>query len=466
MQNYKLFLLSLHNKTCLTTERFLVFLTNFTIIRHHSLIQKLINKLRSLANQKLHLAYCRRKLLFFVRLIQDIFHSVPFHFKRIPHNLPKLKWLSFIKFSKGLFLSVAYHFERIFNKLPRLSTLPYFAKSRIIVVITALVIIIAIIGLSTIHNRIYQPNITKTTIVFIPTGSNYQQIINLLEAKNIFRNFKSFDWFAKKKNYPVLIKPGAYRLEEGWSNREVVQKLRSGIQTPVKVTFNNIRFRENLAGRVANYLEADSISFLTFLNSDSLAKSFGLTNESFPCIFIPNTYEFYWNTSPRKFVERMKKEYDTFWTASRKEKAAKLGLSLPDVSTLASIVQEESIMKDEKPRIAGVYLNRLRHDWLLQADPTVKFALKDFTIKRILYKYTKIDSPFNTYIYKGLPPGPINLPDIESIESVLNAENHDYMYFCARDDFSGYHYFSKTLSEHNNYAIKYRKALNRKNIMR
>jgi len=162
----------------------------------------------------------------------------------------------------------------------------------------------------------------------------------------------------------------------------------------------------------------------------------------------------------------MKKEYDAFWTSSRREKAAKLGLSLPEVSTLASIVQEESIMRDEKPRIAGVYINRLRRDWHLQADPTVKFALKDFSIKRILSKYTKIDSPFNTYIYKGLPPGPINFPNIESIDAVLNSEIHDYMYFCAKDDFSGYHCFSKTLQEHNNYANRYRAALNRNKIMR
>jgi UPF0755 protein len=192
----------------------------------------------------------------------------------------------------------------------------------------------------------------------------------------------------------------------------------------------------------------------------------GFTHENFPVIFIPNTYEFYWTTSPKKFVERMKNEFDIFWNEGRRSKARKLGLSIQEVVILASIIQEETNMQEEKPKIAGVYLNRLRKNWNLQADPTIRFAMGDFTIKRILHQYTFIDSPYNTYKYKGLPPGPINFPEIQSIEAVLNSEINDYMYFCAKDDFSGYHNFSKTLSEHLKYARKYQEALNRNKILR
>lgn len=288
----------------------------------------------------------------------------------------------------------------------------------------------------------------------------------MLKDEDLISDLNSFNWVAQKKNYTTSVKPGAYKIEKDWSNNDLINRLRAGIQTPVKVTFNNIRFRENLAGRLAHCLEADSAAFLALLNNDSLANRYGLTSENFTSIFIPNTYEFFWTTSPQKFIERMKKEYDIFWNESRKNKAAALSLTQTEVVTLASIVQEESNKNDEKPRISGVYINRLNRGWLLQADPTIKFAMRDFSIKRILTEYLKIDSPYNTYKYAGLPPGPINFPDIASIDAVLNAEKSDYLYFCAKEDFSGYHNFAKTLNEHNLNAAKYQRALNNNKIWR
>ena len=342
-----------------------------------------------------------------------------------------------------------------------------FLKSRKLFIIVALIAAIAsgIWGYS-IFNKIYQPNVKKTTTIYIPTGSDYQKVVRIIAEGNLILDNSSFNWVAQKKNYPSFIKPGAYKIEQNWSNNELINKLRSGVQTPVNVTFNNIRFRENLAGRLAHCLEADSISFLSILNNDTLASKYGFTHENFTCLFIPNTYEFYWTTSPLKFAERMKKEYDIFWNETRKNKASLLGLTTSQVTTLASIIQEETNKNDEKSRMSGVYINRLHLGWLLQADPTIKFAMQDFSIKRILNEYLKIDSPYNTYKYTGLPPGPINFPDVTSIDAVLNSEKHNYLYFCAKEDFSGYHNFAKSLHEHNLNAARYQKALNNNKIWR
>ena len=341
-----------------------------------------------------------------------------------------------------------------------------FLKSRLFLITAGLMLVMIPLGLwiYSIYNKIYMPDVKKTVMIYIPTGADYQRVQKILQESDAIKDMNSFNWVARKKDYPSIIRPGAYKIEEGWNNNKLINKLRSGIQTPIRITFNNIRFRENLAGRLAHYMEADSISFLALLNSDSLAKLYGLTHENFTCIFIPNTYEFYWTTSPLKFVERMKKQYDIFWNETRKNKAANLGLTVPQVVTLASIIQEESNKNDEKPRISGVYINRLHRGWLLQADPTIKFAKGDFSIKRVLSEYLKIDSPYNTYKYTGLPPGPINFPDITSIEAVLNTEKNDYLYFCAKEDFSGYHNFAKTLYEHNLNAAKYQRALNKYKI--
>ncbi len=314
------------------------------------------------------------------------------------------------------------------------------------------------------YNFIFQNNVKKSGLLYIATGSGFQQVFDSLSQGGYLWDKTSFEWVALRKNYPKNVRPGAYTIKGGWNNNQLIDLLRSGTQTPVKVTVNNIRLREELAARLAHYLEPDSGAFISMLNNDKIATDLGFTHESFPVLIIPNTYEFYWNTSPAKFIERMKLEYDHFWNMARKSKAVELGLSPLQVVTIASIVQEETNKNDEKPRIAGVYINRMKRGWLLQADPTIKFALHNFQIKRVLTEYLSVDSPYNTYKYTGLPPGPINFPDVVNVDAVLNAEHHNYMYFCAKEDFSGYHNFAQSLAEHNRNAAKYQNALNKSRI--
>ena len=317
------------------------------------------------------------------------------------------------------------------------------------------------------YNRylaIFQVNVKKSGLLYIHTHADFQQVLDSLNRGQYLKDISTFKWLAVRKNYINRIQPGAYMVKSGWNNNQLIDMLRAGIQSPIKVTFNNIRFREDLAARLSHYLESDSTAFFNVLNNDQIAAQLGFTCESFPMLFIPNSYEIYWNISPREFVTRMKFEYDRFWNVTRKNKASDLGLSPLQIVTIASIVQEESNKNDEKSRIAGVYINRLKRGWLLQADPTVKYALGNFQIKRILTKYLMVDSPYNTYKYTGLPPGPINFPDIASVDAVLNAEHHNYMYFCAKEDFSGYHNFAQSLAEHNRNAAKYQNALNKNKI--
>jgi UPF0755 protein len=260
-----------------------------------------------------------------------------------------------------------------------------------------------------------------------------------------------------------LIKPGHYVLQEGMSNDALINMLRLGTQTPVQVIFNNIRTKEQLARVISKQIEADSSSLMAFLNDTAYLLALGLNNETALCLFIPNTYEFFWNTSARQFMDRMQREHDAFWAGNREEKARAIGLSQAEVITLASIVDKETNKNDEKAAIAGVYMNRLDRNWLLQADPTLVYASGDFGLTRVLNIHKEINSPYNTYMYAGLPPGPICIPSIASIDAVLNYEDHDYFFFCAKDDFSGYHVFAKSITQHNRNARRYHKAIqNRK----
>jgi len=316
------------------------------------------------------------------------------------------------------------------------------------------------------YNRIYKSNSKKTSYLYIPTGSEFDDVIEILSADSLLKNVESFKWLALKKNYHNHVYPGRYRLDSLMNNNDIINKLRSGHQNPVKVVFNSIRTREQLASKISRQIEADSISLLNVLNNDSVALHYGLKHETFTCIFIPNTYEFWWNTTAEKFVERMYAEYTRFWNETRLVKAKALNLTLEEVTTLASIVDEETYFNDEMPRVAGVYINRLRKRMHLQADPTLKFAIGDFSIKRVLNVHKQIDSPYNTYKRYGLPPGPISFPSVSAIDAVLNFESHSYLYFCAKPDFSGYHNFAKTLSQHNINARNYQRALNKERIWR
>ena len=287
-----------------------------------------------------------------------------------------------------------------------------------------------------------------------------------MQINDVLINYKAFKWVAKKKSYPEVIKPGRYKLKVGMNTNQVVNRLRSGTQSPIKVTFNNVRTKYDLAGKVSKYIQADSLSILNlFADNDKIAES-GFNSETYRTIFIPNTYEFYWTTSADEFAKRMLNEHNRFWNNERKEKAEKLGMTPDEVSILASIVQEEVSKKEELKTVAGLYVNRLKRGILLQADPTVKYAVGDFTLRRVLNKHLEIDSPYNTYKYAGLPPGPINFPEITSIDAVLDYEKHNYIFMCAKEDFSGYHRFAATNAEHNRNAAKYRAALDRNGIFR
>jgi UPF0755 protein len=295
--------------------------------------------------------------------------------------------------------------------------------------------------------------------LYIPTGADFEQVKDSLYLNGLIVNKQSFEWWATHKGYPEHVKPGRYLLKNGMSNRQLCNILNGGLQTPVRVTFNNMRDVAMLAGRVSQQIEADSVEIVSYLTDDEHLTELGFTQQTIPALFLPNTYEFYWNTSAAQFVAKMKKEYDSYWNAERLNKAKEIALSPVQVSTLASIVDKETNKTDEMARIAGVYLNRLRNGWLLQADPTLVFALGDFGLKRVLNVHKEVESPYNTYKYTGLPPGPICIPSLASINAVLNAEKHNYYYFCAKDDFSGYHVFAKTLTEHNRNAQKYQRAL-------
>jgi len=316
------------------------------------------------------------------------------------------------------------------------------------------------------YNRIYKSNSLKDSYLYIPTGSDFDNVVQILSDDSLLRNLESFEWLALKKNYHNHVYPGRYKLDSLMNNNDIINKLRSGHQNPVKVVFNSIRTREQLASKISKQIEADSISLMNVFNDDSIAFQYGLEHETFTCIFIPNTYEFWWNTTAEKFVKKMHAEYKRFWNEGRLEKAKVLNLTPEDVTTLASIVDEETYFNNEMPRVAGVYINRLRKRMHLQADPTLKFALGDFSIKRVLNVHKQIDSPYNTYRRYGLPPGPISFPSVSAIDAVLNYESHSYLYFCAKPDFSGYHNFAKTLSQHNINARNYQRALNKERIWR
>jgi UPF0755 protein len=326
-------------------------------------------------------------------------------------------------------------------------------------------LIIAII----IYRNLFGTSITTSEdnqIIYIPTGSSYAQVLDTLESKLIIKNRNILEWFARKKSYPDHIKPGRYIINAGLSYNSLINLMRSGRQSPVKITFNNLRTLNQIAGRIGKLIEADSSQIIGFLSDSSIYAEDGFKKENIISLFIPNTYEFYWNTDARGFYTRMLKEYRLFWNDERLTKAKEKGLDPIEVSILASIIDDEVAKREEKPRIAGVYLNRLLRGIPLQACPTIKFALNDFSITRVLKKYLLVESPYNTYKHSGFPPGPIGCSSIEGIEAVLNAEKHDYLFFAAKADFSGYHNFSRTLTEHNRYALLYQKELDKRKIFK
>lgn len=326
---------------------------------------------------------------------------------------------------------------------------------------------IAIVGWL-IYKQVYAPNLYlqhgQNEYLYIPTGSTFSIVISELQKKDRNFNQTSFQRVAERMNYINRVRPGRYKLSNGMNNKEMISLLRSGKQAPVQVTFNNIRNIGELCGVVNSKIEADSVSLCLLLDDTLFLKKNKLNRENCLAIFIPNTYEFYWNTSAEQFFERMLMEYKRFWNAERISKANDIGFSPIEVSVLASIVEKESNKPDERPVIAGVYINRLNKGWKLEADPTLVFALGDLTIRRVLNVHKEIDSPYNTYMHEGLPPGPICLPSKTSIDAVLNYSRHQYMFFCAKDDFSGYHAFARDYATHLLNAKRFQKELSRRNI--
>ncbi|HEY9184282.1 MAG TPA: endolytic transglycosylase MltG [Salegentibacter sp.] len=342
-----------------------------------------------------------------------------------------------------------------------------------ILVVVAILGIIALAGFSYyIYNSIFSSNTEfseKQAVVYVPTGADYQTLLDSI--KPLVKNFESFDAVARKKGYHNNIRAGRFVLDKNMNNNEMVNALRSR-NKPINVTFNNQERLENLAGRISTQIEADSVSLVEAFKEESFLKENNFTEAQALAMYIPNKYEFFWNTSAEEFRKRMKREYNRFWTPERIEKAEAIGLSPNEVTVIASIVQKETAKVDERPKVAGVYMNRYKNGWKLDADPTVIYAIKhenqnfDTIIKRVLYKDLTIDSPYNTYLYKELPPGPISMPDISSIDAVLNYEDHDYFYFVADVQNMGYHKFAKNLAQHNRNKQEYVRWINKQGIKR
>jgi len=343
---------------------------------------------------------------------------------------------------------------------------------RILLAIALIGLILGGVFAYRVYTAIFSPNTSfsnEEAFVYIKSDATFAEVREALRPLLI--DIGSFEQIAQRKGYIANIKGGKYAIKKGMNNNDIINTLRS-TNIPVRVSFNNQETLESLAGRIAAQIEADSTSLLRAFADTTFLNAHGFDEHSKLGMYIPNSYEFFWNTSAKGFRERMLKEYGRFWNAERLEKARKLKLDAKEVTSLASIVHKESAKIDERPKVAGLYLNRLRENMRLQADPTVIYALKkesgDFNmvIKRVLYKDLEIDSPYNTYKYSGLPPGPITMPDISAIDAVLNPERHNYLYFVANVENFGYHKFAETLAQHNRNKVQYIRWINAQKIRR
>ena len=325
-------------------------------------------------------------------------------------------------------------------------------------------------GVFYLYQSLWGPGVNNVAEyeLYIPTGASYSDVKNHLVSENILKSPFLFDRLSDQMNYKKdEVKSGKYVIKPESSLRELISKLRSGSQDPIDITFNNIRTIEDLAGRISNQIEPDSMELLNVLLNKANTIDNGYSRETIPAMYLPNTYQVYWNMTAQEFVDRMEKEHNKFWQIKgRRAKAAAKDLTAIEISILASIVQKESNSTSEQPIIAGVYLNRLRRGMPLQADPTVVFATGDFTIKRVLNKHLLYQSPYNTYLNKGLPPGPICIPETSTIDAVLNAEDHKFLYFCAKPGYNGGHLFAKNLIDHNKNARTYHRWLSREGILK
>lgn len=337
---------------------------------------------------------------------------------------------------------------------------------RIITYVFYIILTACLAGTAFLWLVVFKPNVKADSAlrIYLPAGSSFENLIDTLRSSGALKSERNFLITAKLKSFDRSLKSGSYLIDPGMNNSEIVNMLRTGKQAPVNVTFNNIRTLGELAAKIGSQIEADPASLSRFFDDENNYSADGFTRQTLISVFLPDTYQLYWSLDPKGFYRRMLREYNVFWNDERLASAKALNLTPVEVSTLASIIEEESSKYDEMPRIAGVYLNRLHKGIPLQADPTVKFAVNDFSIRRVLNEHLEVDSPYNTYRYSGLPPGPVRCASKPTLEAVLKAEKHDYLFFVAKADFSGYHHFSRTLSEHNRYAAAYRRELNKRRI--
>jgi len=319
------------------------------------------------------------------------------------------------------------------------------------------------------YRVIYSSNVKKTSCIYIPTGTTIIGLKEILAPH--LENVDDFIWVADKKKYAKRIKPGKFKLTQNMNSNDLVDMLRIGKQTPIKLTFNNEHSLENLAGRISRQIEADSLTLLEAFQDKEFLKQKNFTEATALAMYIPNSYQFFWNTNAKQFRNRMFREFNSFWNQDRVKKATSKNLTPIQVISLASIVQKETAYIKERPIVAGLYLNRYKNSWPLQSDPTIIFALKQkygqhYVRKRVLTEDLKIKSPYNTYRNRGIPPGPISMPDISSIDAVLLPKKHNYFFMCASIENFGEHKFAKTLSEHNRNAVKYQRWLSKQGINR
>jgi UPF0755 protein len=345
-----------------------------------------------------------------------------------------------------------------------------FTRKNILIVLSIIAILVILLG-QRFYNTYFKPNVNSTLtndLLRIPTNTSYSKLVQVLYENGFVKDTNSFKNAAIKMNYAKsIVRSGQFRIKEGWNNKSLIQHLRSGKQEPVKFVLTVKRLPEEIAGVCGRFFEKDSLTFLTLLQDTAFLKTENIDPAALLSYFIPNTYEMYWNTTPEQWWERMKKEHSNFWENNQRlDKAKALSLTPLQVYTVASIVERESNVRKERPTIAGVYLNRLKIEMPLQADPTVVFATRQFDAKRVTFAMLNTPSPYNTYLNKGLPPGPISVADISAIDAVLNPENHKYLYFCAKADNSATHAFAETLEGHNENVKKFHAWLNQRGIMK
>jgi UPF0755 protein len=340
------------------------------------------------------------------------------------------------------------------------------AKKFIIVLVIILVVALGVTGFN-YYLKYYGPSVTgNREYLYIHTGATFNDVYDTIKADGMVKDTESFAWAAQQMNYANRVKAGRYRLREGMSNRKLINMLASGSQDPVTLSFHDLRLKEQFAGFVSKKIEPDSLQILGILDSAAFLAPYGFTPDNVYTMFLPNTYQLYWSSTPEKFFKKMNAAYEKFWNGDRRAQAVAEHLSPIEVTILASIVDAEALHDAEMPIIAGLYINRLNKGMKLESDPTIIFAEKDFTIHRVLSRYLTINSPYNTYMHTGLPPGPIMMPSRAAVDAVLNYQRNNYIYMCAKEDFSGNHNFATNHADHLINAHKYQQALNERNIKR